>query len=620
MAKDELQYLNTIYYPQKYGKNKFDDKIIMVYRNITTGKKEIRVVDTPQITYYINKEEYFVQPGDKEYQRKKYVPKSTVDKILVPYRDLIKDIAARLGEESFLRECMREKNMYAANRLFLNPNIHQSDMDISDYYIKQFQIQNPIKGDYKITKGYSDIEVDNLNYQGFPDEFEAPCPIDMVTYYDDESSVCYCFVLLIESDTQTEFLENLETENPLIIQEVFEETKVEIKKLVVNIYDDEAELIKEYFNTVNECKPDFLGYWNMRFDINTFINRCNKLNMDPKKVISDKDFPFKVAEYYTDNRNQDPADSSDGFTVSSYTYYIDMMRGYASLRKTLGKKESYSLDYTTEQELGVSKIHFEGKESIQNLAYLNFRKFFKYNIRDVILLKLLEDKNADIATIYRLSAITNTRYGKTMKKTTCLKNYAAKNADSNGFIMSNNHNSTYGGEKNSAYYYHLLGINNECHTENDMINTKNAKVGDCCLRTDLNLVFILNNEDATNPKNWYKLIVPTKIRGAYVGDPKLNSYIGKSINNRPSKFIFENVIDFDFAALYPSIARILNADSSQEYGKIHIFKLNKDTDEMEDVAWTFIDHMISDDYIKFGSTWFNLPTAGDIIRQIERIE
>lgn len=580
----ELQYLNCIYYKQQYGKNKFDDKLSLVYRDLETNEKKVKTYDTPTIAYYINKDEFFVYPGDANYKRVNYIEKDKVDKIVVPYRNLVRDVAERLDETAFFQECIKERNMYAAKRLFLNPNVHQCDMDIEDYYLKKFQYKHPILETYKITKGYSDIEVDNYNYIGFPDEFEAPCKIDLVTYFDDITQDCYCFVLLLEnSESQKEFLDNLEEEKKIIIKDIEEETKLTIRNLIVNIYDSEKDLIREYFELVNNIKPDFLGYWNMRFDINTFINRCIQNDMDPNDIICHKDFPYKICDYYTDNRNQAFADSADGFTCSSYTYYIDMMRVYASLRKTQGKKESYTLDYTANEELGIGKIQFDKKETIQNLAYVNFRKFIKYNIRDVTLLKLLEDKTNDISQIYQLAAITNTRYNKTMKKTTCLKNYAAKCAELNGYIASNNHNSTYGGDK----------VNHG------------------------------------------------KIRGAFVAEPNNNSNNGLLINGSNSMFIFEIVIDFDFSSLYPSIIRILNLDASQEYGKLYIFKDNntnkiidiKDYDlktkivvdkdgnqytpnDYSEASWEFVDGMVSDDYIKFGKNWFNLPTPYEIINEV----
>lgn len=128
---------------------------------------------------------------------------------------------------------------------------------------------------------------------------------------------------------------------------------------------------------------------------------------------------------------------------------------------------------------------------------------------------------------------------------------------------------------------------------------------------------------------------------AFVAEPNNNSYNGLLINGSNSMFIFEMVIDFDFAALYPSIIRILNLDASQEYGKLYIFKDNntnkiidvKDYDlktkiiidkngnqytpnDYSEASWEFIDGMVSDDYIKFGKNWFNLPTPYEIINEV----
>ena len=95
---------------------------------------------------------------------------------------------------------------------------------------------------------------------------------------------------------------------------------------------------------------------------------------------------------------------------------------YANIRKVNGMKESYALDFIANEELGKEKLDYTGY-TIKNLAWKNFKLFFLYNIMDVSLLMLLEQKNLDFDMIQRLSEITNTRHEKVFKKTVCLKKF-----------------------------------------------------------------------------------------------------------------------------------------------------------------------------------------------------
>jgi hypothetical protein len=58
---------------------------------------------------------------------------------------------------------------------------------------------------------------------------------------------------------------------------------------------------------------------------------------------------------------------------------------------------------------------------------------------------MIENKNKDFNMIYTVAAKTETRIQKALKKTVCLKNLARRFYYDKGFIMSNNHNTNYGG-------------------------------------------------------------------------------------------------------------------------------------------------------------------------------
>ena len=78
---------------------------------------------------------------------------------------------------------------------------------------------------------------------------------------------------------------------------------------------------------------------------------------------------------------------------------------YANVRKAT-VKESYALDAVAGEELGKEKLDYTGY-TLKNLPWKNFRRFFQYNVMDVVLLHLLEKKNLDMDLVQRLSEIIN---------------------------------------------------------------------------------------------------------------------------------------------------------------------------------------------------------------------
>jgi DNA polymerase elongation subunit (family B) len=247
----------------------------------------------------------------------------------------------------------------------------------------------------------------------------------------------------------------------------------------------------------------------MCFDANTLMNRLRKLGCDAEYEFTAKDFrPWAYADYNRDTFNTEPTDNGDVFNVACYTIYLDQMLLYAQLRKTSGKKESYSLDHTLRSELKEHKFEYEG--SIRDLAYRSFIDFIIYGAIDVVPMAALEEKTEDIALAYQLSMTTRTRFHKIMKKTICLRNLAMCFYRDRGLVLSNNRN---------------------------------------------------RNKERTDT---------AQFRGAFVADPKLMDATGILVGGQPSDRVFDDVVDFDATSLYPSIILATNIDASGQVGRLVI--------------------------------------------------
>ena len=253
MSKN-LQFLNSFYHKRKFNeqtKQYDDDFLEIIYRNLETNKKSIMKIKKPKMTYHVIKEEY----ETKHYQN--YVPKENTVARTVEFSNLIYDMANISGNEQFVKDCLHNKCFKKLNQLHQLPLFYGSDSDIEDFYKGQFLDKYNAEGFY-LTKGFFDIEVDTINLGGgFPREEDAQCPVNALTYFNEENKTAY--VLLLRNK-----------ENPLIqefednIEEIRKEIKEEFKELYGDFeyrflfFDKEIALIKEFFRLVNDLQPDFM--------------------------------------------------------------------------------------------------------------------------------------------------------------------------------------------------------------------------------------------------------------------------------------------------------------------------------------------------------------------------
>ena len=95
-----------------------------------------------------------------------------------------------------------------------------------------------------------------------------------------------------------------------------------------------------------------------------------------------------------------------------------------------------------------------------------------------------------------------------------------------------------------------------------------------------------------------------------VAAPELMDRVGISLGDLLSNLIFDNVIDEDLSAMYPSIILACNIDASTMIGKI-MTALDSDFGSKV-YAW-----ILEDDFSVFLNKALNLPTAEEIILNLE---
>lgn len=496
-----------------------------------------------------------------------YVAMSDTVEVETPYSKLYEAIAkVRKRDDIDLDEAYKRS---VRNSLMHDYNVFGADLNLVDWKILEWYDQAGDKAeDFPLKKGFFDIEVDTLNFKGFPEEETAPCPVNFISYLNNEDLKLYVFVLFNKAnqsmidfirkhntsdlwsteDTQwcRDFLEELNARKEDESDKDYERRK-RIKDVQILFFQDEVELITSFFATTYEEKPDFLGAWNAYFDLRTIEQRLIKHDLDPKDYMCPPEYKqaYRNVRLIKDEKSMDKADIAHTFDITSYYNSIDLLYYYASIRKGSGKKDSYKLDDILLEEIGEGKYEYEG--DIQDAAYVNFEAFLKYSAYDSVRLMELEEKNRDIDLMNMLSKVTTTRVNKVMRKTTSLRNLAYHYLRDKGYALSNNYNQ-----------YNELGEQK-------------------------------------------------KFKGAFVADPNLLSPVGILVEGEPVSNIFEDVIDEDLASLYPSIIRAFCIDSNTLIGRI------TDAEGNDAILSFFGEYMAEGDLIAIGKKIFGLPNVEDIL-------
>lgn len=564
----DITLLNTIYIRKIVENNKYKDFLTLIIKNNITGKKENYEIESPKYTFYVIKEEYRLP---EEHVPPIAFEKDKCEPITVHYSQIEKVLAEMTGNLDFFYENIRNGNSYANKLLHVTANyIMNSDMDIEDYYRYIFS-KKYINDVFKINKSFLDIETDTRYAKGNFAEL-GEVPINAVTVINQSTNSVYTFLLRNKENPLIEEFEKSINENlfielkQFVIEKVGGEQKAKKYKIMdLNynfiFFDNEIELIYSVFENINTLCPDIVFAWNMRFDIPYIIERIKVLGYNPEDIMCHKDFKHKVCTYYTDERNTEIEERCDFAKISGYSVYLDQMIHFASRRKGQQKFDSYKLDAIGEYVAGVHKLDWSHiTTSFAKFPYLDYKTFVFYNIMDVIVQVCIENKASDAEYVMNSSIINCVRFSKVHRQSVYLIDRYTAEWDKLGLVIGNN---------------------------NNRFNKKPTE----------------------------------KFPGAIIQDPvRTNNYSKKIINGRPSNIV-ENLVDYDYKALYPNDIGENNISPNTQYGMIHLERDNYVdkylyNTSLYSVQGRFLENLISQNIIVFCNRYFKLASYKELLEDL----
>lgn len=610
MTKDNAMLIDIQYIKASKREN-HPDYLYIIWKDIDTGEKHLQVVPEPMMDIYFEKPEVRNHTYNKTYERL-----VNLDKKTVKFKDIIYAIAEDMGEAGRmkLQNCFTTGNYRGLQEFYIYPYVYGADYDIRAWYRYKWLEQMDNDRQKVITKGFLDIEVDSLEAPGMADP--SYCPIDMVTIIDASAKTSYTFALIgvdckekdmshMSSSQKEKELERRQMYDKRLEQQEYwsehpDELIQEAHKMFdesypgmdykVYFYKDEKKMLVHLFQLINTLKLDFIGIWNISFDIPFIMNRLEMLGLDHAQVMCHHDFPIKQCYFKKDTINFQVKNKSDFFHLSSYTIFFDQMINYAAIRKGGQELRSNKLTYVAQKELGDEKLDYSEDGNIKTLSYNNWLKYFLYNIKDVLLQVGIENKVSDVDTYYLTSYKNMTPYESEFKQTVKLRNVQYKSFMKQGLVP---------GENVNKFIY------NGPEKEDDDDEEDEGK---------------------------------TKFEGALVGDPTLIDKFGVELFGEKTNCIFRYSIDMDMSRFYPSCIGAMNIEPSClifkaslnpnqydvrngdiPYHGITDVQINeKNTDSFDtDVAKEVFDNFQTRNYMSVGMKWLNMPSVNDVYERLK---
>ena len=408
--------------------------IVINEKNVDTGDSRLRILKNPLRPFWITK-----APYRNHKEKKEFAKNGELDMYICPQNELKVELAKALdlykGPNAWydMRKMCNSPYVYGADidpEVVIRINYMKKCRPIAKYHVGFLDIETSVFGDGQINV-LSFVDQNFVIHTAILKSFmQGKTLKDIETYR--KSVWMKQFINPLNHDAKKAIMKNhseaLAAMSPEIKSEYekWDKDKKEdltsyskefvdylqkslesFFKFDVVIFEKEADMLIWTFKHIHRTKPDFIGIWNMDYDIPYLINRLKQLGIPPQHAFSHPEVPPKLRYC---NYKKDPGKKGQHFTekwhwlyVPGYTKYIDSMCLYSRIRKVDGRDNSYKLDYIANKEIGVGKMPVTTHEDMQEN---HFVEYVVYNNVDVAVLVVMELVNHDMESLMGLTYIS----------------------------------------------------------------------------------------------------------------------------------------------------------------------------------------------------------------------
>ena len=275
-------------------------------------------------------------------------------------------------------------DFFEARKLYEKREIplYESDIPVQYKVLSENFYGKPIN---QLHITFFDIEVDYDKDIGFSNTENPYAPISSVAIYNQWSDET--IILAVPPETRPGFSDSD------IPDDINDEA-------LVIICEDETELLKMFFKLIEDS--DIISGWNSEFfDVPYIYERANMVLF--KGAGNKLCFPNSRDAYY---REVEKFGNMQKVLVMYGRVHLDYLEVYRDFE--MGDKPSFKLEHVAEDELPhLPKLSYSG--SLYDLYRDDFEEFLRYNIRDTVILKGLEEKKKYIETAIQMSHMTTSQ-------------------------------------------------------------------------------------------------------------------------------------------------------------------------------------------------------------------
>jgi DNA polymerase elongation subunit (family B) len=174
------------------------------------------------------------------------------------------------------------------------------------------------------------------------------------------------------------------------INNYFEKFGVKYKFKFVK-YRNEYDLLLNFFTKFVPKMPVITGWNFLNYDWVFLVNRARKIGVDP----TTSSYTRKLIPSFDDNVY---------WEMPAHRLIVDYMELYDKWDTSIKVKESSSLDFVSDNVLGVKKVNYEGNLKI--LHETDYKKFVYYNAVDSILVQRIHEKMRYIDILYGIGVLS----------------------------------------------------------------------------------------------------------------------------------------------------------------------------------------------------------------------
>lgn len=185
-------------------------------------------------------------------------------------------------------------------------------------------------------------------------------------------------------------------------------------KIDIKIVDSPSQCVIKLMQAAHAWQPDFLGFWNVKFDMGKMLKALELSRIDPALVFSDPKVPNEYKHFHWKEDQQKKVTAEGKATIKHHAdlwhvatcpasfYIIDLMCLYKHVRARDQQRSSYSLDSVLKDEIQTQKLKFTATDGLSSLEWHVAMQskypyeYMAYNIYDCISVEQLDAHTKDV--------------------------------------------------------------------------------------------------------------------------------------------------------------------------------------------------------------------------------